>query len=133
MAFFNWTDDLGTGNMRIDADHKHLVNLLNTLYDAMKAGKGNEVLGKILDELIQYTTTHFSREEALMQQIAYAHFAEHKAEHTKLVSAVMELQAKFKAGATTLSVAAFHFLSDWLRNHIRQNDVKLGLALKASR
>lgn len=133
MAFFNWTADLVTGNTRIDSDHKQLVDLLNTLYDSMKAGKGNEVLGKVLDELIHYTATHFSREEALMQQIAYPHFAEHKAEHTKLVTAVQDLQAKFKSGATTLSVAVFHFLSDWLRSHIKQNDMKLGLALKTSR
>ncbi len=85
MAFFNWTSDLASGNSQIDSDHKQLIGLLNKLHDAMSAGKGNAVLGTILDELISYTATHFKREEMLMQQIGYADFVSHKAEHVKLV------------------------------------------------
>jgi hemerythrin len=130
MPFFDWTEELTTGHAGIDSDHKHLVELVNTLYQAMKTGKGNDVLGKILGELITYTASHFSREEALMRKIGYAHYEEHKAEHAKLVASVLDLQAKFKAGSTTLSISVFNFLSDWLRNHIRHSDAKLGQAAR---
>ena len=131
MAFFNWTADLNVGNHLIDEDHKRLVALVNELYDAMKSGKGNSILGEILNELIKYTSSHFSREERLMQEIQYPGYQEHKAEHVKLVGEVLDLQAKFKAGSTTLSVSAFNFLSDWLRNHIKSRDVMVGKALAA--
>lgn len=130
MAFLDWSDDLTTGHTGIDSDHKHLVELVNSLYQAMKAGKGNDVLGHILNELIVYTANHFAREEALMRKISYAKYDEHKAEHAKLVATVQDLQTKFNAGATTLSVNVFHFLSDWLRNHIRHSDAQLGLAAR---
>lgn len=129
MAYFNWTDDLSVGNVQIDHDHKQLVNLVNKLYDAMKAGQGNSVLGGILDELIKYTASHFKREEMFMQQIGYADMAAHKAEHVKLVNDVLDLQTRFKSGSTTLSVSVFNFLGDWLRTHIKSRDAKLGLAL----
>lgn len=133
MAYFNWTNDLSVGNAQIDSDHKQLVDLVNKLHDAMKAGKGNTVLGDILAELIQYTASHFKREEMLMQKISYTEYAEHKAEHTKLVAEVLELQARFKSGTSTLSVSVFNFLSDWLRTHIKSRDAKLGLAIAAHR
>jgi hemerythrin len=31
--------------------HKELVNMLNDLYDAMRAGKANDVLGEILTRM----------------------------------------------------------------------------------
>ncbi|MBS1209630.1 MAG: bacteriohemerythrin [Proteobacteria bacterium] len=132
MAFFNWSDDLATGDPRIDADHKHLIDLVNALYDAMKSGKGNDVLKKTLDELIQYTSSHFRREELLMQQIRYPDADSHKAEHVKLVAEVLDLQSRFESGAATLSVSVFNFLADWLRTHIKGRDVYLGKALKAA-
>ncbi len=133
MAYFNWTDELSVGNIQIDSDHKQLVNLVNKLYDAMKAGQGNSVLGGILDELIKYTASHFKREEMFMQQIGFSDLAAHKLEHTKLVNEVLELQTRFKAGSTTLSVSVFNFLGDWLRTHIKSRDAKLGLALAAAK
>ncbi|KAF7600129.1 MAG: hemerythrin [Candidatus Dactylopiibacterium carminicum] len=130
MAFFVWSDDLATGDARIDNDHQQLVQLVNDLYDAMKGGKGNDVLKKTLDELIRYTASHFRREESLMAQITYADTAVHKAEHERLVKEVLDLQKRFESGSATLSITVFNFLSDWLRKHIKECDVKLGLALK---
>jgi len=127
MAYI-WTDDLAVGHTQIDSDHKHLYDLVNRLYDAMKAGKGNTVLGATLDELIRYTASHFGREEALMQQIRYAAAAEHKAAHTALVSEVQGLQQRFKTGSVALSPEVFKFLGDWLRNHIMTHDKLLGAA-----
>lgn len=129
MAFFNWTNDLASGNPQIDSDHKHLIDLLNKLHEAMSTGKGNTVLGNILDELIKYTATHFRREETLMQQIGYAEYESHKAEHSKLVNEVLALQARFQSGSATLSVSVFNFLSNWLRDHITSRDVKLCQAI----
>ena len=125
-----WTNDLSVGHAHIDADHKHLYELVNTLFQAMRAGKANAVLGAILDELVDYTGTHFSREEALMQQVHFPGYAEHKSAHDALVKEVRALQMRFKGGSITLSLDVFKFLSDWLRNHIMTYDVQLGAAVQ---
>ena len=67
MAFFNWEDRFSVGIAEIDMQHQKLVQMLNELYDAMKAGKGNDVLGKVLNGMIQYTASHFATEERYMK------------------------------------------------------------------
>ena len=133
MAKFSWSDDLGSGNLMIDSDHKHLINLVNKLNDAMVGGKGNTIVGDVLDELIAYTVSHFGREEKLMQQIAYVDYASHKAEHDKLVAEVSELKRNFQSGSLTLSSKVYIFLCDWLNKHIKSRDKLLGNAAKATK
>lgn len=132
MAAFAWTEDLSTGNMMIDSDHKRLIELVNKLYEAMSNGKGNSVVGGVLDELISYTASHFAREERLMQQIRYGDFAKHKAEHDKLVKEVLELQKGLQAGTLTLSSKVYVFLTEWLNRHIKSSDKLLGAAARAA-
>jgi hemerythrin-like metal-binding protein len=130
MATFNWSDNLSTGNQMIDGDHRHLIDLLNELQAAMVSGKGNAVLGGILDELIAYTVSHFSREELLMKHIHYAEYEMHKAEHEKLIAEVKNFRQRFESGSITVSGAVYTFLSDWLNTHIKTIDKKLGEAAK---
>lgn len=132
MAILKWNESLSVGNRQIDDDHKHLFMLLDKLQDAMRQGKANAVLAGILDELVQYTSGHFRREEQFMQRIAYADYAAHKAEHDKLIAEVSELQGRMQRGALTLSLSVNQFLSDWLNSHIMSSDIKLAKALAAA-
>ena len=68
MALIDWSESMSVGIPGIDEQHKKLVQMINELHEAMKARKAADVMGKILDELIRYTTTHFGFEEKLMQQ-----------------------------------------------------------------
>ena len=71
MPLMEWTDKLSVGVPSIDAQHKKLVSMANTLYDAMKAGHGKEILDETLAGLINYTVTHFKYEEKLFAQTGY--------------------------------------------------------------
>lgn len=129
MAILKWSDSLSVGNRQIDDDHKHLFGLLDKLQDAMKQGKANTVISNIMDELVQYTVSHFRREEQFMQRIAYPDFVAHKSEHDKLIAEVSDLQVRLKNGSLTLSLSVNQFLSDWLNRHIMNSDTKLAKAL----
>ena len=130
MANFLWTDDLSTGNELIDGDHRKLISMVNALFDSMAKGRANEIISKVLNNLIIYTKEHFGREEAEMQRIRYAASISHKSQHTKLISQVAELKASLDAGEKINVLAVSSFLSDWLRNHILTVDMKLAAALK---
>jgi hemerythrin len=123
-ALFIWNPTYETGIKSIDLQHKKLVDILNELYDAMGKGHANEMLGKILDELIQYTIVHFATEERLFKQHGYPEFVAHKKEHDDLTAQVKKLQADFKSGKITLSMQVATFLKDWLKVHILQTDKK---------
>jgi len=60
MSIMKWNDAYSVGVEEIDNQHKGLVNNLNELFDAMSIGKANDVLGKILDQLIRYAQIHFA-------------------------------------------------------------------------
>jgi hemerythrin len=127
MALMEWNDRLSVGVREFDDEHRHLVAMLNELSDAMQAGHGNEALGTILDELIEYTATHFAHEEADMDRYGYPHAEEHKRIHQELVAEVLEIKGKFDEGASaTLSFEVLSFLKGWLLEHISQTDKKLG-------
>lgn len=130
MAHFAWTDDLSTGNELIDGDHRKLISMVNALFDSMAKGQANEIISKVLHNLIIYTKAHFGREEAEMKRIRYAASISHKSEHTKLINQVDGLKAALDAGEKLNVLAISNFLSDWLRHHILTIDKQLAAALK---
>jgi hemerythrin len=130
-ALFIWNPTYETGIKSIDTQHKKLVDILNELYDTMGKGHAKEVLGRILDELIQYTVVHFATEERLFKLHGYPDYAAHKKEHDDLTAQVKKLQADFKSGKITLSMQVATFLKDWLKVHILQTDKKYVVFLVA--
>jgi hemerythrin len=50
----------------IDLQHqKKLIEMINNLHDAMRPGKGNAVLGEIINGLVDYAGAHFQTEEKI--------------------------------------------------------------------
>lgn len=124
MAFVTWNESYSVHVRQIDDQHKKLIEIINELFEAMKQGKGNDILGTVFNELIQYTKVHFSTEENLMKIHHYPKLAEHKKLHEKLVQEVVEMHNQFKAGNVALSIKVGNFLKDWLINHIKQTDLE---------
>ena len=125
MPLMTWTEKLSVGVGVLDEDHKRLVAMVNELYDSMQAGHGKETLGRILHDLVEYTTVHFAREEKFFAQTGYSAAAAHKQEHDTLTQQVLDVQHKYMAGASAaLSIDVLRFLKSWLINHIQGSDQK---------
>ena len=131
MALMEWSPVFSVKVKKFDDQHKKLVDLVNQLHDAMKAGQGNAMLGVVLQSLITYTATHFKDEEQVMQANGYPDLVRHKGEHEKLVKQVLDLQKKFQAGGSVLTMTVMSFLKDWLITHIQGEDKKYGVYLNA--
>jgi hemerythrin len=129
MGFMAWTDNLSVSVMEIDNQHKRLIDLINNLYDAMKMGKGKDVLSVTLDELAAYSVEHFSAEERYMQKYSYDGYTAHKAEHDAFIQKVTEFKQGFEAGKALLSIEVMNFLRDWTVNHIAEVDTRFGAFL----
>jgi hemerythrin len=124
MSLFIWNDSYKTNITGIDAQHKHLVDLINSLYDAMSKGQGNKALGGILDELYKYTVVHFGDEERLMLKTGYPDYAAHKKIHDEFTARVVAMKRDFEAGKVSLSLQVATFLKEWLSGHILGTDKK---------
>lgn len=131
MAIITWDNSFSVGIEEFDKHHKYLVDLLNQLHDAMKAGKGNDVMGGIFKDLLEYTRYHFGAEEATFAKYGYAESSTHIAEHHNLVKQLTDLKAQFDAGSVSLSLKLMTFLRDWLLNHIKTVDKKYSAFLQS--
>ena len=126
MPLIQWDDSLKVNVMIFDQQHQKLVGMINELYDAMKEGRSKEVLGKILDGLVDYTITHFTMEEKVMEQHKYPAYTKQKREHENLTTSVRILQEKFKGGKMSVSIDTLSFLKSWLTDHIKGSDKAYG-------
>jgi len=122
---------MSVGVAVLDDDHKKLVGMLNQLHDGMAAGRSRATLGKVFDELVDYTKTHFAREEQFFAETGYPAAEAHKKQHDELTMRVMDLQTRYNNGALTLSKEVMNFLKDWLAYHIKGHDQEYGPHLNA--
>jgi len=122
MALITWTDALSVNIKEIDTQHQRLFELMNKLHEAMKIGKGNDVLGGILGDLVKYTVVHFSNEESYLKRYDYPEYVQHKKIHDDLTQKAKALKASFDQGKQTISIDVLTFLKDWLNNHILKTD-----------
>ncbi len=119
---FAWKEAYSVHVASIDRQHQQLFGMISELNDALAAGKGNEVVGKVLDRLVDYTMSHFAAEEKLLERYGYAGLAEHRAKHQELAARVGSLLQEFKGGNVGVSVSLLLFLRSWLKDHIMGTD-----------
>ena len=124
MAFYEWQDKFSVGIKEMDDQHKKLIGIINQLNDAMIAGKAKTEVGKIVEEMIDYTHFHFAAEEKLMEQYHYAGLAAQRVEHNAFIAKTNQFQAEINSGKLAVSVEVLSFLKEWLTNHIMGNDKK---------
>ncbi len=128
--FVTWKDEYSVGIETIDEDHRKLLNLINQLQTAVHYNYGPSFERKALDELIDYTKYHFSREEKFMRECQYPDYAGHKAEHEKMIEKLNDLLSEYdRRGPAGIEQIA-HFLRDWLIHHINGSDQEYAPCLR---
>ncbi|MCM2309439.1 MAG: bacteriohemerythrin [Sulfuritalea sp.] len=126
----SWTPDLSVGIEAIDDQHKRIVDYINQLHDA-GLRKDRKAIGSVLAELMEYTVSHFSFEEALMDQARYRYAAPHKKVHELFTRRIAEYRHRFQLGED-VAVEMQGTLIKWLMNHIKREDMNYGEAVRAS-
>ncbi len=120
-----WSRSFSVGVSQMDSEHQRLVDIINNLYAAMRSGRSKDAIGSILNELVDYTKTHFSHEERLMKESGFSGYDEQKRAHEELLSQALEIQGKYRTG-TAIGQEVMTFLKNWLVNHIQGMDKKYG-------
>ena len=65
-----WNESYNIGIEVIDHQHRQILDYINTLEQVKNTGKRDKIK-EIQDDLIDYTQSHFSFEENLLQQVNY--------------------------------------------------------------
>ena len=129
-----WREQMSIGIKAIDADHQHLIEIINHLEQAIqtpeKAKGGREDSLRILfGRLRAYTREHFSREEGMQSTSHYKGLKENQEEHRALISELDQLSSRFmegpKADDPVSDEEMLKFLRHWLVDHIIKVDLKM--------
>jgi hemerythrin len=120
MAYIDWNGSLDTGIDVIDNQHRRIVDYINKLEDTSRNHSMEEV-AVVLDELVDYTLSHFTFEESLMEEAGYPFIKAHKRVHELFIRRVGDYMKRFKMGED-ISQELHNTLKAWLINHIRNDD-----------
>jgi hemerythrin len=122
----NWTTELETGHVRVDNDHKKLVEGLNALETALRDGKGKETIAEMIAFLNRYAREHFKREEEHMRLINCSAYAENIREHKAFIGRLNTWLVRLQTQPSTALVLEVHRdTANWIRAHIMKVDCKL--------
>ena len=119
-----WSPAYETGNVKIDDQHRHLFEIINSLDYSLKQKISEQEIREILNDLFHYTQIHFHDEEELMKAMNYPYQVEHKTIHDHLIQEVKALQYRLtqEENVFSLYLDLTSFLSDWLAHHIQEKD-----------
>lgn len=87
-----WRQEMSVGNALIDDEHKQLICLINSIEIALKAENHLSMIIFIVEQLEEYTHTHFVAEEKLMLKLEYAGYMDHKLAHQKILDKIVALK-----------------------------------------
>ncbi len=130
VSYFEWSDAMSVHHAEIDSQHKRLIEMINSLHDAIVTRKSRDVHESIIKEMVQYTLTHFQTEEQYMQKINYPFLPNHKGEHEKFTVKALELQTRVENSGFILPLETLNFLRDWLKHHILGTDKKYSVFMQ---
>jgi hemerythrin len=125
-----WTDDLDTRIDVIDKQHRRIVDYINDLEVAHASGN-KESVRRVLDDLIDYTMSHFAFEESLQEEAGYKYAKPHKKVHDLFIRRVNDYVERFKLGED-VSDSLHQMLTSWLINHIKRDDADYVGAVRVS-
>ncbi|TCO10536.1 bacteriohemerythrin [Natronoflexus pectinivorans] len=117
-----WNDNFSVNNQTIDNEHQSLFKALNDFYEGLRNKASNENMSRLIENLINYTKTHFTNEEDFMRSINYPKIEDHIKEHREFIAKTEDFYTKFKSGKLLVSFEVTNFIKDWITNHIMTED-----------
>lgn len=126
MPKIQWTDEFSIHHREIDAQHRHWIDIFNSAHDRMMSTEEPSALLTIgrdaLVEMIDYTSYHFSFEEAYMEQIGFSGLAVHKRIHQDFSARLNRMRQQMDEGFQILNSEIIKVVENWLVDHILNED-----------
>jgi hemerythrin len=130
MAKLFWTNQLNVGIDVIDNQHRRIVDYINLLDEAVDSRQEREKIGQLINDLVDYTISHFGFEESLQEEAGYPFIKAHQKVHGLFIRRVGDFQVRFDGGED-IAVNLHSLLTNWLLNHIKHDDADYVESVKA--
>lgn len=125
-----WKSEYNTGIDIIDEQHRRIVDYINDLEIVLTTGNyQRHQVQDVLNNIIDYTQSHFTFEESLQEEAGYKYRVPHKRVHSLFIRKVENYRERFLAG-DGIEEDLHNLLCNWLINHIRHDDADYVGAVK---
>lgn len=126
---FAFTDKYRTGIELVDEEHKRLFEIIKETNDLIRAELLHDkydAIVDILNELKEYTVTHFSDEEAYMEKIHYEGLPAQKTAHAAFVDKLKQINLEnVDEHQQEYLIELVEYLLNWLSTHILKMDKRI--------
>lgn len=134
-----WDDRYAIGQAMVDGEHRQLFDQLAQLFEIFRLGNPGGSATELIDQadaalafLHQYTVQHLAHEEELMAAIEFPELELHRLLHREFILDLDHFSENYQRDrhAYILLLDMIGLLSDWLVNHILDEDQKIGRFLR---
>ena len=126
MALIEWKDDFKIGIASVDHEHETMIALLNDLHAKLQAGAEKDAVALFLGEVFAKISAHFALEEREMRERGYDQFADHKADHERLLDEIRDIMDRHEADPSfDFEAELAGQLRDWFGVHFQTKDARL--------
>ena len=127
---YEFKEEFTTGIPQIDEEHKKLFEIADQIYELKNEEFMHDKydnIRAILEQLREYTDTHFTHEEEYMRSIGYKNMFMQKVQHDALRQQMAEWDLdSIDENQDEAIDQMLTIVTDWLVNHILGYDKKIG-------
>ncbi len=111
-----WVSEFDTGIAEIDEQHENILHYINQL----AACKNKAAVGRVLEDLIEYTTLHFKFERSVLERTGLEFAALYKFDHEKFIEHLTCFVPRHAQGEDIVD-DLYMMLSTWLITHLKRD------------
>lgn len=125
MAILMWQDEYNSGIPLIDAQHKHIFDMINTFEEENDSSVKRDAVVSFLEILMIYCKDHYALEEKIMEQNNYPLKEYHKAIHVDNYESMRRLLPAIKKGRVEDPYTKIISLAAAMQHHMVRDDVTI--------
>jgi len=125
MSYLEWKAEYSVGINSMDAEHRDMIDLINTVYAELAGRRDADAIEGFLGEVHSTISGHFALEERIMREAGYEEYVAHKNDHECLLDQILDMMdASFEDPEKGLALLETN-LSSWFGNHFSTFDARL--------
>jgi len=129
MAPIEWKPEFSVGDPAVDHEHRQLIDLVNRMAGAIIDRHPEADIERGFGDLLRAISAHFALEERQMREARYDQFAEHKADHERLLDLLRDIMDDAATAPDASTDRLVATLEAWFGDHFRIHDSRLHRAL----
>jgi len=119
-----WTEDFSVGVRVLNAQHKKIIGMIDSLIPSEESPVNPEVLSETLTAVIQYAREHFKEEELLMKEHGYPELDIQRSQHKQFLLKAVDFCMAERLQVAGVPERLQTYLTEWWNLHILEEDMK---------